>query len=181
MCGRARRAAHREHPARPIARPAVRPRLVRRQQRQIDATGPGVHEGVVKVFDGAGQHPRPVRVTTAQQPQLFLLADVRQVPHQRAHQRVVLTAEFGVVEIDKPQSSFPRSAQIAGQCFGRSHVSPSASLLTVASMPLPITWSENSSAGQRPRSTAATSRCIASSSAGGTWSAAAATHRLAAA
>ena len=61
--------------------------------------------------------PGPIRVAAAQQPQLFLLADMREVPHQRAHQRVVLAAQFGVVEIDQPQGSFARPVQIAGQRF----------------------------------------------------------------
>ena len=95
----------------------VGPRLIGRQQRQVDAAGAGVHEGVVEVFDRAGQDSRPVRVAAAQQPQFLLLADVRQVPDQRAHQRVVLAMEFGIVEIHQPQGSFARPVQIADQRF----------------------------------------------------------------
>ena len=42
-------------------------------------------------------------IATTQQPQLFLLTDVREIPHQRAHQRVVLAPQFGVIEVDQPQ------------------------------------------------------------------------------
>jgi hypothetical protein len=96
---------------------AISPRPVRGQQRQVGAAGPRVHESVVEVVDGAGQHPRLIRVAAAQQPQFFLLPDVGQVPNQGTHQRVVLAAEFGVVEIHQPQSPFPRSLQITDQCF----------------------------------------------------------------
>ena len=98
-------------------RPAVAARLMRGQQRQVGAAGAGVHEGVVEAFHRAGQDSRPIRVAAAQQPQFFLLADMRQVPDQRAHQRVVLTTQFRVVEIDQPQRSSPRPVHVADQRF----------------------------------------------------------------
>ncbi len=97
--------------------PAVAARLMRGQQRQVDAAGTGMHEGVVQALHGVGQDSRPIRVTATQQPQFFLLSDMRQVPHQRAHQRVVLTTKLRVVEIDQPQRSFARPLHIADQRF----------------------------------------------------------------
>ena len=97
--------------------PAVAAGLIRGQQRQVGTAGAGVHEGVVEVFHRAGQDARPIRVAAAQQPQLFLLADMRQVPDQRTHQRVVLAMQFRVVEVDQPQGSHPGPVHIADQCF----------------------------------------------------------------
>ncbi len=73
----------------------VRTGLGGRQQRQRGTGGPGVLEGVVEAVDlrahglAAGD--------AAQQPQLFLVADVREVPDQGRHQRGVLGGEFAVV------------------------------------------------------------------------------------
>ncbi len=61
-------------------RRAERPRIGRRQQRQVHAAGPGVLERVVEAFDVGRQHARPVRIIAAQQPQLFLPSDVGEVP-----------------------------------------------------------------------------------------------------
>src|SRR5579884_912924 len=140
-----------------------------------------MYERVVETLDIRAQHARAVEIAAAQQPQFLLLADVRQVPHQRAHQGVVLAAQFGIVEIDQPQGALACPRQVASQLFPYAHISPCARRATVGAMPWPITWSEKSSAGQRPCSTAWASRCIASSRLAGTRSAAAATHRLAAA
>ena len=96
---------------------AVRSGLGRRQQRQLDAAGAGVDERVVEAVDVGRQHARPVGVAVAQQPQLFLLTDVREVPHQRAHQRVVLAPQFGVVEIDEPQRAVPGLRQLTRKRF----------------------------------------------------------------
>ena len=49
----------------------------------------------------------------AQQPELLLLADVRQVPHQRAHQRVVLREQGRLVEVGEQRGARPRQFQIA--------------------------------------------------------------------
>src|SRR5262249_18488867 len=136
--------------------------------------------------DGRRQDARPTRVAATQQPQLFLLTDVRQVPDQRTHQRVVLTTEFVIVELHESQGPRPRPRQVVGQPFLGSHNSPrvgreaSARLETEAAMPLAITRSEKSSPGQRPWSTLRTSRSIAPVSSGGALAAASATHRLAA-
>ena len=62
----------------------IGPRLDGRQQRQRRALGSGVLERVVQRVHLRRQHAGPGRVAAAQQPQLLLLADMRQVPHQRA-------------------------------------------------------------------------------------------------
>ena len=111
-------------PGRPApcrARSAVGPGVGRRQQRQLDAAGAGVHERVVEAVDSGRQHARAVRVAAAQQPQLFLLPDMGEVPHQRAHQRVVLAVQFGVVEIDEPQRALAGPRQFAGQRLACRH------------------------------------------------------------
>ena len=82
-----------EHPAADLV--VEGPGLDRRQQRQRRAVGPAVLERVVQRVHVRRQHPGPGRVAAAQQPQLFLLADVGEVPDQRAHQRVVLGQQVG--------------------------------------------------------------------------------------
>jgi hypothetical protein len=74
----------------PVNLVVVGPRLNRRQQRRRRALGAGMLERAVKRVHLWREHPAPGRVAGPQQPQLLLLADVRQVPHERAHQRVVL-------------------------------------------------------------------------------------------
>src|ERR1700680_737769 len=138
-----------------------------------------MHEGVVETLDRRRQHSGPIRVTAAQQPQLFLLTNVRQIPDQRAHQRVVLAAQFVIVEIDQPQRARACPLQIAGKSFPGSHTPPCANCETVAAMPWSTTWSEKSSPGHRPCSTLSTSRRIASASSAGARSAAMATQLLA--
>jgi hypothetical protein len=96
---------------------AVCARLIRRQQRQVDPTGAGMHKGVVEPPDRRRQHRGPCGISIPQQPQLFLLTDVRQVPHQGAHQRVVLPTEFRVVKLDQTQRSRPRPRQVVGNAF----------------------------------------------------------------
>ena len=96
---------------------AVRARVRRRQKRQVDPAGPGVLERVVEALHLRRQHARPVRVAVAQQPQLLLLTDVREVPHQRAHQRVVLAMQFGIIEVDEAQRAVPRRGELTRQRF----------------------------------------------------------------
>jgi hypothetical protein len=81
----------------------VGPRLNRGQQRQRRALGAGVLECVVERVHRWREHPGPDRVAGPQQPQLLLLADVRQVPHQRAHQQVVLRDQRRVVQVRQLQ------------------------------------------------------------------------------
>ena len=54
-----------------------------------------------------------------------LLTDVRKVPHKRAHQRVVLAPQFGIVKIDEPQRAVPGLRQLTRKRFA-CHNSPCA-------------------------------------------------------
>ena len=96
---------------------AVRARVSGRQERQRDSAGTRMDERIVEAVDVGRQHARPVRVAVAQQPQLLLLTDVREVPHQWAHQRVVLATQFVVVEVDQPQRAVARLRQLTREFF----------------------------------------------------------------
>jgi hypothetical protein len=62
--------------------------LRRREQRQRGPVGPRMPECVVEIVDSG---PQLVRAgERPQQPQLLVVAHVRQVPHQRRHQRRML-------------------------------------------------------------------------------------------
>ncbi|GAB3842609.1 hypothetical protein GCM10029963_15950 [Micromonospora andamanensis] len=63
----------------------VGPGLGRRQQRQRRAVPTRLLERVVQVVDVAPDRLPPADVTD--QPEFLLVAHVRQVPHQRGHQR----------------------------------------------------------------------------------------------
>jgi hypothetical protein len=77
--GEGGRADQVEHPAADLA--GVAARLVRGKQRQGGALGTGVLERVVERVD-LGVHRVPA-AHGPQQPQLFLVGDVREIPHQR--------------------------------------------------------------------------------------------------
>ncbi len=81
-----------QHPAAHVV--GVGAGLGGRQQRQAGALGPGVLEGVVQRVD-LRVHRVPA-ADVAQQPELLLVADVREVPDQRGHQRGVLGGEVAV-------------------------------------------------------------------------------------
>jgi hypothetical protein len=78
-------------------------------------------ESVVEPLDVLREHARPAWITRAQNPKFFLLADMRQVPYQRAHQRVELAIQLGIVEISESMRSLSRSFHIASQCFSDIH------------------------------------------------------------
>jgi hypothetical protein len=91
--GEGRRLEQVEHPAADLA--GVAARLCGWQQRQGGALGAGVLEGVIERVD-----LRVHRVAAAhlpQQPQLFLIGDVREIPYQRRHQRGMLADKVGLV------------------------------------------------------------------------------------
>gem|GEM_PF-5220681 len=100
-----------EHP--PTDLVAERAGLDRGQQRQRRTGGAGVLERVVERIDARRQDPGAVAVARAQQPQLLLLADVREVPHQRAHQRIVLSEQVRLVQIRQHQRAVPGALQLA--------------------------------------------------------------------
>ena len=156
---------------------AVGPRLGRGEQRQVHAAGARIQEGVVATFDVRIQHSRATGVVTAQQPELLLPTDVREVPGQRAHEGVVLAEQFGVVELDQSQGALAGLRQFAGEQFASAQESPpgvrATDSSTAADSPLATTRSEKSSAGLRPSSTCSTSRAMASLSSAGASSAAA--------
>ncbi len=81
-----------EDPAAHLGR--VAPGLRRPQQGQLRPLGARMPEGVVERVDLGAQGFVPGHV--AQQPELLLVPDVRQVPHQRGHQRGVLFGEVPV-------------------------------------------------------------------------------------
>ena len=141
------------------------------QQRQIDPAGARVDEGVVEAFDVRRQHAGAVGVAVAQQPQLFLLADVREVPHQRAHQRVVLTMQLGVVEVGEGQRPLPGPLEVAGEVLPGDHTPSRASCSRAGPMPCRMARSAKSSAGLRPSSTFCTNCAIDSDNSVGARSA----------
>lgn len=49
-------------------------------------------KGVGKTLEGQRQYPVLIRVIAPQQPQLFLLTNVHQVPRKWAHQQIVMPA-----------------------------------------------------------------------------------------
>ena len=75
---------------------AVAARLGRGEQRQGRPLGARVLERVVQRVD-LRVH-RVAAADRAQQPELLLVGDVRQVPHERRHQRGVLLHQVGVVD-----------------------------------------------------------------------------------
>ena len=90
-------------------------RLGRRQQRQRRAFGARVLECVVQRVDLRVQ--RLAAAGLAQQPELFLVGDVREVPDQRGHQRRVLSDQVGLVHaVGEQRRSLPRAGQ-----FPRDH------------------------------------------------------------
>ena len=91
----------------------VRARLAGREQRQLDPARPGVLEGVVEAVDLGAQ--RRAAADVAHQPQLFLAADVREVPDQRRHQRRVLRDEIGLVDgVGERGAAGPRRGEEVG-------------------------------------------------------------------
>ncbi len=118
-----------EHPAAHLA--AVGPRLRRRQQRQRRALGARVLERVVERVDLRVHGLAPADL--AQQPEFFLVGDVRQVPDQRGHQRRVLSDQVGLVHaVGEQRRPLPRASQFPRdhlpQCVsaGSRHVTPSS-------------------------------------------------------
>ena len=67
------------------------------QQRQGRPVGAWMLEGVIQLVDGLRQD-RVAAADVTQQPQLLLIADMRQVPDQRRHQPGMLLYQFGVVQ-----------------------------------------------------------------------------------
>ena len=84
-----------------------------RQQRQRGPLGPRVLERVVERVD-LRVHRLPA-AHLAQQPELFLVGDVRQVPDQRGHQRGVLADQVGVVHgVGEQPGALPGREQVPG-------------------------------------------------------------------
>jgi hypothetical protein len=72
-----------------------------------------VLEGVVEAVDLGAQ--RRAAADVAHQPQLFLAADVREVPDQRRHQRRVLRDEIGLVDgVGERGAAGPRRGEEVG-------------------------------------------------------------------
>ena len=117
---------------------AVGPRLVGRQQRQCRALRAGMLERVVERVDFRVQGFAAADL--AQQPELFLVGDVREVPDQRRHQRRVLPDQVGLVHaVGEQRRPLPRAGQfpadqlpqgLGGASFGVSvklgHATPSS-------------------------------------------------------
>ena len=81
-----------------------------RQQRQRGTFGPRVLERVVERVD-LRVH-RLAAADLAQQPELFLVGDVREVPDQRGHQRRVLSDQVGLVHaVGQQRGPIPRAGQ----------------------------------------------------------------------
>ena len=125
-------------------------RLAGQQQRQA---GPGVTrvlEGVVEVVD-LGAH-RLLAARLAQQPELLVVADVGQVPHQGRHQPGVLGEQVGLVEHvgGEPAAASAHPLELVGDVLAqdrvlqRRHVGPGRGAGPAHAI------STGSSAGQRP-------------------------------
>ena len=93
--------------------------LRRGEQRQVDPGGARVLEGVVQLLDACREQPLRRRVASAEQPEVLLLADVREVPHQRTHQGAVLPGQLALVEVGQPQGARPGGLQPAGRGLGQ--------------------------------------------------------------
>lgn len=91
----------------------VRTGLLGRQQRQRGPGGARMLEGVVQPVD-LRAHRLPSR-HTAQQPQLLLVADVRQVPDQWRHQRRVLGGQLAVVHAVGEERGAPAGGEQRGE------------------------------------------------------------------
>jgi hypothetical protein len=76
--------------------PGIRPRLGGRQQRQGRALGSRVLERVIERVDLRVHRLPPANLP--EQPQLLLIGDVGQVPHQRRHDRRVLADQVVVLQ-----------------------------------------------------------------------------------
>jgi hypothetical protein len=88
-------------------------RLGRVEQRQRRAVGASVPERVVEVVD-VGTHRFPA-ADIAHEPELLLVADVGQVPHQRRHQRRVLPDQVVLVNRRGEQlATGPGAGQLGG-------------------------------------------------------------------
>ncbi len=100
-----------EDPAAHLVAVGSRPR--RRQQRQLRPLGAGMLERVVQRVDFRVHRLAPADLT--QQPQFFLVGDVRQIPDQRGHQRRVLRGQVGVVHaVGEQRRPLPRGGQFPG-------------------------------------------------------------------
>ncbi len=75
-----------EHPSAHLGH--VPPGLHRRQQRELVPHRAGVGEGVVELLDVRAQDPAASASPPRSSQEVLLLADVREVPDQRAHERV---------------------------------------------------------------------------------------------
>ena len=144
----------------------VAPGLRRVQQRQCRPVGPRVLERVVELIDGLRQQ-RVAAADVAQQPQLLLIADVRQVPDQRGHQPGVLTDQVVVVHGLGERRGAPSGPGqivddpglhrvVVGRSVGQQRVmwphavpSPKAAFSSQARSPVAVPG--GSSAGERPR------------------------------
>ena len=133
------------------------------QQRQPRPVRPRVLERVVELVD-VGAH-RLAAADVADQPELLLVADVREVPHQRRHQHRVLADEVLVVDGVGEQDAAPpgpfeaagdQRAQFAGgESFRGGH---GASLLVVPSRWSTFALMAPASVAGQARATAARAR-----------------------
>jgi hypothetical protein len=142
-----------EHPAAHLV--GVAAGLGRRQQGQARPLGPGVFERVVQRVD-LRVHRVPA-ADVAQQPELLLVADVREVPHQGGHQRRVLRGQVGLVQaVGQAGGAGAGGLQLRGDQLAQERrvgavgVQHGASSSTAGRRPV-RTASSWSSAGQRPR------------------------------
>ena len=98
-----------EHPATHVGDETAR--LRRGQETQIRAGGARMQEGVVELVDLGREQTLPPTVAATQEPEVFLLTDVRQIPDERAHQGRHLRGQLGVVEIGQRERARARMLQ----------------------------------------------------------------------
>ena len=128
----------------------------RAQDRQRRTVTAWVLERVVDVVEErvgrGGAHD------VSEQPQLFVVADVGEVPHERRHQRGNLADEVGIVDRrEEPEGARPRALQprfdAALRVDGHAQVAAANWSGSGISVPSSCHASSRSSAGHRPRAT----------------------------
>ena len=129
-----------------------RARLRRSEDAELGALAPGVLERVVEVVVARVGGPRVG--DRAQQPQLLVVRDVREVPHEGRHQRRHLPLQLLVVEgLEERQRAIACVAELVGHDGAQVHTASIRLSAGGSAEPSERHASSRSSARQRPRAT----------------------------
>ena len=141
-----------EHVERSLAHVVdIRARLARSEDRQLGPFAPRVRERVVEVVVALVDRSTPPEL--AHEPELLVVADVREIPHERRHERRDLAAQVIVVERrEEPEGPVPGVVEMRRDQLAQLHARPVV-LGRGSGSALLCHWSSRSSAGQRPRAT----------------------------